>query len=271
MERISSTDLGLEFTTPEALPFPVMARKLRRNRRLTHFQVFGERNSGTNFVSNLIDRNTQLDMVGSYGWKHGFPVAVGFHPQALIVFVFRDPFDWLVSMYNRPYAASRTIDFSSFSTFLRSPWSSFLRGNSYENWTKNWNATIVEGLDGRKCALDRHPITGLRFRDPIELRICKLFGGLSLANRDCNFIAASYEDVSLHREAFVDYVREFAGVVRTDRFDPVLQKVSPTNATKRNFRRGDISSEDMAFIHANLDLELETMLGYGNALSQQPA
>ena len=141
------SELQLQFTSDVDLPFQVAERKLA-SKPLDHFQVFGERNSGTNFVSHLIDKNTDLEMVGRYGWKHGFPVAVAYHPRSLIVFVYRDPIDWLVSMYNRPYAASKTVKFSDFSAFLRSEWGSFLRANSFLNWSQKWNATIVDELDG---------------------------------------------------------------------------------------------------------------------------
>ena len=255
-----SSDLGIEFKKPALLPFKV-AEKRFTDRPFMNFQVFGERNSGTNFVSELIGTNTEMDAVRSYGWKHGFQVAVAFHPRSLIIFVYRDPIDWLVSMYNRPYAAKDCVDFTSFSTFLRSEWATFLRANAQKKWTERWNATIVEGVDGRECAVDRHPLTGKRFKNPLEMRRLKLFGGLSMVNQNCNFIAAPYEMVSKHREEFVQYVRDFAKV-GGGKIDPINQKVSPSRATKRYFKRNEILHEDFRFIREHLDLELEGMIGY---------
>jgi hypothetical protein len=201
-------------------------------------------------------------MTGQYGWKHGFPVSVGFHPQSLIIFVYRDPIDWLVSMYNRPYAASACVDFSSFSTFIRSEWGSYLRAQSYKNWSQKWNATIVKGLDGAECALDRHPITGERFRTPMELRTVKLQSGLSMANRGCNFVAVSYENVRQNKEAFVEFIKTFAHVSGPDDFDSIIETVSPTTATKRQFQKAQILSSDMEYVLDRLDHKLEQTLGY---------
>ena len=41
--------------------------------RITRYQVFGERSSGTNFVKRLLGRNTALAPSEGLGWKHGLP------------------------------------------------------------------------------------------------------------------------------------------------------------------------------------------------------
>ena len=253
-------DLELDYQTE--LPFPTIIRRAPGT-AIRGFQVFGERNSGTNFLEHLIERNTSLKAVRHYGWKHGFPVSIAYHPQSLILLIYRDPVNWLVSMFNSPYASLDCVNLSNFSSFIRSEWGSFLRWHSNERWGGTWNATIVPGLDGQECVFDRNPITGERFTDVFELRWYKLVCGLSLRNRECNFIALPYEGVSNHRQSFIKYLRTLIGDEESDRFDPIVKKVSPKSARRRPlFRREMIETEDSSYISRKLDHSLERAVGY---------
>jgi hypothetical protein len=78
---------------------------------IQNVKLFGERNSGTNFLASLIHANgrgiVQLPVEpheGS-GWKHGFP-DLALHPDqahTLFVFVVRDLRSWLQSMFKTQY------------------------------------------------------------------------------------------------------------------------------------------------------------------------
>lgn len=75
-------------------------------------KVFGERNSGTNFLSKLIKQNIRgINLhsgyyLGGTGWKHGFPRIKYFNTvgEVLFIFIIRDLDSWLLSMYNNPYS-----------------------------------------------------------------------------------------------------------------------------------------------------------------------
>ena len=75
-------------------------------------KIFGERNSGTTFITNLIEINiTNIEICSSYylggtGWKHGTPKLYLFDnmiDETLFVFIIRDLEPWLKSMYTTPY------------------------------------------------------------------------------------------------------------------------------------------------------------------------
>lgn len=78
---------------------------------ITDIKIFGERNSGTNFISSLIDNNIiNTNILSSYykggtGWKHGKPDLKLFKDidNTLFVFIIRDLEPWLKSMYKTPY------------------------------------------------------------------------------------------------------------------------------------------------------------------------
>ena len=78
---------------------------------ITDIKIFGERNSGTNFVSLLIDKNIINTNIlspyykGGTGWKHGEPDLKLFKniDNTLFVFIIRDLEPWLKSMYKTPY------------------------------------------------------------------------------------------------------------------------------------------------------------------------
>jgi len=79
------------------------------------FKIYGERNSGTNFLTKLLKNNfgddhvfeDYLDLNTSicYFWKHGFPdiSLENIDTDIVNIFIFRNLRKWLVSMYHNPY------------------------------------------------------------------------------------------------------------------------------------------------------------------------
>tara|TARA_R110002051_G_scaffold280758_3_gene342424 strand:+ start:305 stop:982 length:678 start_codon:yes stop_codon:yes gene_type:complete len=81
---------------------------------IENIKIFGERNSGTIFLNQLLLKNLfnfgllscKPEETGS-GWKHGFPDMERFSEkdkeEILFIFIIRDLESWLMSMYNNPY------------------------------------------------------------------------------------------------------------------------------------------------------------------------
>ncbi len=228
-----------------------------------NFQVFGERNSGTNFVRELITRNTGLPHTGDYGWKHGFPVAVAYHPRTLIVWVVRDPLDWTVSMFKSPHKARKSMDLDNFSGFIRSEWD-IMVGRNLSTWRREWNATVAPDIGPLECMLERHPITGERFRNVLHMRSWKLLLQRSIHQRETNFLKVNYEYAKANREEFANRVRVIAGLSTSSEIDTVTDRVSGARRDPAidKLDRTIINDEDLAFIRGQLDLSLEKSLGY---------
>ena len=89
---------------------------------INYIKIFGERNSGTNFIERLIEKNClNINVFSSYyrggtGWKHGFPNIKYFNKldNTLFIFVIRDLELWLKSMYNQPYHYKRPQNIRDF-------------------------------------------------------------------------------------------------------------------------------------------------------------
>ena len=89
---------------------------------INHIKIFGERNSGTNFLELLIQKNClDVNILSSYykggsGWKHGYPKIKYFNKldNTLFIFVIRDLELWLKSMYNQPYHYKRPLNIRDF-------------------------------------------------------------------------------------------------------------------------------------------------------------
>ena len=92
------------------------------------FKIYGERNSGTNFLKRLIEKNfgnTYGNHDGNkvinkkyFFWKHDVPrnYTKNNKENKLVVkiFIVRNLNKWLVSMFHNPYHLKRHPDFDSF-------------------------------------------------------------------------------------------------------------------------------------------------------------
>jgi len=88
------------------------------------FKVNGERNSGTNFLLNILKTNNfpaiadkEVNFI-MYYWKHGVPTPYfkTLDERVIDIFIFRDLESWLVSMFHNPYELS--TNFGNFEQFL---------------------------------------------------------------------------------------------------------------------------------------------------------
>ena len=111
--------------------------------QIKYFKVFGERCSGTNFLSRLVRTNVpELSKKRSFGHKHflcwfDFPIDLSFMKSAgyqesfytledseefLFLVIVRDPYDWVRSFYKTPWGVPDEIKNFGFSHFIRSVW-----------------------------------------------------------------------------------------------------------------------------------------------------
>lgn len=87
------------------------------------FRIYGERNSGTNFLEQLFIKNnftidktmTKEDYIkndNKYIWKHDIPCKKD--KNIVDIFIFRNLEEWLVSMFNNSYHLERKDNFEDF-------------------------------------------------------------------------------------------------------------------------------------------------------------
>lgn len=91
---------------------------------INQIKIFGERNSGTTFLAQLIMKNIKgVNVYGKKdeketGWKHGFPQVNLFNKldSTLFIFVIRDLESWIKSMYFNRYHYKKPKDINEFLT-----------------------------------------------------------------------------------------------------------------------------------------------------------
>lgn len=224
---------------------------------LTHFQIFGERNSGTNYLKDVIEDNFNLKHTTDYGYKHWF--IKNHYPRGepnqttdreclkslrdpdadkvLFIFIVREPLEWLSSMNKNPWNAPNHYKLS-FSEFIRKPWISFEK-MCPSNHTRHWLMT-----------------NGIYFIEEAP-NICIL---RNLKNA--------------HFTALRDKVKHF-WIVRQDRLEhDLIDMCTSFDITPKwdklrfkHYRRPkpalNISDNDLEFIKTQLNLDLEQELGFG--------
>jgi hypothetical protein len=239
--------------------------------------VFGERNSGTNYVHHLIMRNCIARKTGkslydaqvhaAFGWKHGFPNMFAAPFDVLAIAVYREPIAWLQSLCRAPWHTAPHLRGLPFSDFIRQEWHGVIDD---EHFGFDQNSPIW----GKELMSDRDPMTGLRFANAIRLRNAKNRGFATIDNRFGNVLRLRYEEVAAQPEVFLNALCKNYGFLRRNEFNPIEHdRATPGRGTFVAKPVQTISAADQAFIRRELDWDIERTLGYGasDALLQQVA
>lgn len=239
----------------------------RSNHRAVHsVHVFGQRNSGTNYVQNLIYKNclrrgTNRAPINpavrkALGWKHGFPMMMDAPDDVLAVVVYRNPITWLDSLARNPWHVPRPLPEPTFSQFIRTPWRAVIDDPSFgvKPGDPQW---------GRELMTERDPLTGKRFANPMRLRNAKNAGFATLDHRFANVLRVRYETVLANPQGFLNAVCNCYGLTRRAEFDPILyDRGTPARGVFMPKPAPLIAPSDMDFIAQELDLDIERALGY---------
>ena len=234
--------------------------------RPTELMVFGERNSGTNLVHELLARNIPVfadspgDRIGKYGfrygWKHGFPQMLAAPDTVLAIGVFRHPETWVRSMHRRPWHAAPALKDLPFDAFLRAEWQTRVD-------EKNFGVTGKDIRALQELHWDRHPLTGARFENILTLRNAKTTGFLSLPDRFAQCLLLQYEAVRDDPEGCVAHVAQLFDLTPETTFHPVEERRG--KASDGAFAPTEypgLSDTDRAFLWSQLDRNQEKQLGY---------
>ena len=106
------------------------------------YTIFGERNSGTNYLLKTLQENLKIPFTQRYGFKHWFIKdlnprgrpntttdnecikSLEFSSHTLFIYILRNPYDWAAAMYERPYHINDS-DRSSLLNFISHPYISY--------------------------------------------------------------------------------------------------------------------------------------------------
>lgn len=154
--------------------------------KIDNFTIYGERHSGTKLLKRTVQKSFGVPAVWNYGWKHFFGPynerIISCGKNTLFLGIVRDPYDWTMAMFKKPYHVPHYIT-KDIESFLFSEWLSV--GNDGKEKT-DYDGNIE----------DRNYKNGERFKNIFELRQIKneyLYSGIPI---DTNYFLLSYEELT---------------------------------------------------------------------------
>ena len=243
-----------------------------------YLKIYGERNTGTNYLRQLIERNIDIRQLrgtvprpvkwaaGStrcgerlkdayfrftfgrnLGWKH----ALVPHPDRLrrydlcqngihFATLTKNPYSWLLSLFRRPYHLHRDSDYT-FTSFIRNPWPTVAR----------------ECTDGE-------------FGSPVELWNEKNRSYLEL-QREFPTVNLRYEDLLGNPERLIEWLRDELGLrTISDEFTNVDRSTKGDGKSFEQYQsyyleeqwRDELSMRAIELINERLDESLLDAYGY---------
>lgn len=226
----------------------------------TELAMFGERCSGVNYVEHrILETFPALKVTHEYGWQHGFVQPQYIRPSTFCVVVVRNVTDWLQHLHRTPFQAGEWSQEASISEFLRNEWSCTTNGRVLgKPYHKLGLARNTELMS------ERHPMTGQRIRNVIELRNLKMMSLLKLQHMTPHCAYLRYEDMVAHGDEMMDQLQTKLGMPkRADLAEVELDLALQGNPDKDlNVPLEELSCDDMGFIASELDHQVEAAFGY---------
>jgi len=232
---------------------------------IRYVQIFGERCSGTNFVTRLVENNMDnVELTKDFGGKHWF--IKDHYPRSrpnestdyqcvrslqdsadtLFLCLFRNPYDWVRSIREKPYHA-RNHQGLPLRAFIRKPWHSFEHARLNRYWPKRSdNYWFIE-----------EAINILRLR---SMKIAHL---LNIQDRVENIRFVNYETISQDNEALISIADQFRISLKHTAIRGVTKHLGRARDMEFSPRKyPEIPPEQLEFINEELNWELENRIGY---------
>lgn len=211
-------------------------------------KVFGERNSGNNYIMHLLDKNLDLKYTTRepkinkcMGWTHG-KVHECYHKEApdkiLFLFIFKNPYSWLLSFKEKTHT-NQSFKKTNFFGFLQTP-------------VEGYNNPVLMLMDKYKdyLAFSSKYIDHIKYEEALETPE-KFITGL------CNQVNEISDGNIIPKGVFV----------------PVTQQTHPSSRLldkpfdKKEYYlkeqwKAKLGTREIAFINEHLDFDVMEKLGY---------
>lgn len=249
---------------------------------MNQVKIFGERNTGTNYLKELLRRNFNVSIIegvptlnymrlnkllffipkqkvidfyfsnyskSSLGWKHSCPnkkLICGdgryINDDLGLLFLSKNPYAWLLSMYKRPHHFDGKIESMDFIEFLKHPWPTLGRDN------------VSKPL---KNIIDVYNIKYRAYLDFVE--------------KQNNCLLLRYEDLILNTEISIFKISQNLNLSLNEKFSNVNKSMKRDKEKNFDFYqdfygnerwRAKLDIESVSHINNNLDHRLIKDLGY---------
>ena len=246
--------------------------------KIETIKILGERCSGTNFISALIERNLvfkdNLTDLGIYGHKH-FIWWIGsgiedrtissmkgngyyFDPKNfffqnseknLFIIIIRNPYDWIRSWYLQPHHIDPSKK-TSFVKFFSTPYKFY----------KSYDSDDVAYLE------DYHPELKRGFENLFELRKYKYLNYEKLFTIVDNVCFVNYEQVLLNPEDFITFLAQTYSLEKKENFEEITTYKGSGKPFKPKlyFR---VTTLDFKRINNLIDWDVEKRFGYSQLIN----
>jgi len=225
---------------------------------ITKLKIYGERNSGTNYMEQLIRENYRnfhilnnnfIGNIGGTGWKHGIPCTNCYDRlSTLAIVLFRDLNDWLISMYYNSYHLRNIEKFGSgdFNTFITTKFFG-LQYNMFEYYPFKFNPNEQD----KKC------INFERNKDMFDIRYSKYKKYMKL--KESNNVAFIKLDFLQKQPEFVlSELDKIYGLSKYRINEPFINVKKHTKTQKNETnRKYDKSIIDKNFIDKHREKDIE--------------
>ena len=236
---------------------------------ISYIKVFGERNSGTNYLSSLLKRNvSEVGLGAKFGWKHGLVDHERIAKEGkdtLFLAIFKSPYSWAVSMNGKPHHAPQLYRLP-FSEFIRSEWACY-SGENFDKRDLSENPIKPE----EEMLHERNPNTKKRFGNVLLMRQAKIKSFLKIADVTDKFEVVKYEDLLYTPKQVLNRIINKYDLKRK-RPKLVLEAGYQGKNPKIPFKRrkfylqkeyfNTYTKEDLDYVNQYIDFELESKIGY---------
>lgn len=233
-------------------------------------KIFGERNTGTNYLTKLIENNFEVEILkgaitkGSIftlrewtkdlffkftkhinlGWKHSaidVSLILNHNGNPVIITLTKNPYSFLLSLYKRPYHYKGSKP-NSFISFLNNHWGLTTRDNCKE-----------KGLNS-----------------PVDLWNIKNKSYMNLLNNYSNCLLFTYEELLENPNKVIVSISEKLNIPLKEEFKNYANSTKNDNKDFNDYQnyylnelwKNELTKEDLSFINSNLDLNVVSHFGY---------
>lgn len=223
--------------------------------KINKIQIYGERCTGTNYLEKLVEKNLKnVKISWDFGWKHFYHQnGVEQADNYLFIVLYRNPFDWIRSLYKTPWHTAPSLRNISFSQFIRQEWHCVWDEHAEKH---RWNSEY-----GTEMMFERDPLTQQRHPNVLKMRTSKILNWESLKQKTQHHLHLTYEQLKQDPEGFVQQLSSQFGIATTSSFKPIkgfkggLIRYKPKQYV-------NLDADDHQFILDQLNIELEEQIGY---------
>lgn len=214
------------------------------------YVLFGQRNSGTSYIRNLLLNNfTNITEFGNV-WKHGLvknELIPSDNDDIVFFLVVRNPYEWIKSFYHNPSDAK--------------PIYKKEKGTIHDFIQKSikLKASIMTIDDNNNHV--RQPIVE-EYKNIIEMRNNKIKSFLTLQNIAKKLQIINYEEARDNPKKIINNIANKYGFKLKSNFVPIMYYKKNTEMLYEPKKYDKLSESDIKFINSKLNWENENRVGY---------